>query len=94
MVAKAYQMRLLERIQQIPLGYTEVYYENAKYSLIKSEFNHGNSYKIYAEELGGNNFISLNYYITNQREILKPCEMSPEKVIHFLENYDSLALIY
>ena len=87
-------MKLLEKIQQLPLGYTEVCYENAKYGVTKSEFNNGNSYKIYAEELGGNNFISLNYYITSQNEILKPCEMPQEKVIHFLENYNSLVSIY
>lgn len=80
-------MTLLERIQQLPLGYSEVWYERVKYGVTKSEFNHGNSYKVYAEELGGNNFISLNYYCTSTREILKPCEMPTSKVIHFLENY-------
>ena len=80
-------MTLLKRIQQLPLGYSEVPYENRKYGVTKSEFNQGNSYKVYAEELGGNNFISLNYYCTSAREILKPCEMSAQKVTHFLENY-------
>jgi peptide-methionine (S)-S-oxide reductase len=82
-------MILLERIQHLPLGYSEVWYENAKYGVTKSVFNHGKSYKVYAEELGGNNFISLNYYCTSQREILKPCEMPSQKVIHFLENYQT-----
>lgn len=80
-------MNLLKRIQQLPLGYSEVYYEKVKYGVTKSEFNQGNSYKIYAAELGGNNFISLNYYCTSRDEILKPCEMPKAKVIHFLENY-------
>ncbi|WP_420570658.1 peptide methionine sulfoxide reductase [Kordia sp.] len=80
-------MKLLEKIQQLPLGYSEVYYKNVKYGVTKSEFNQGKSYKIYAEALGGNNFISLNYYCTSQNEILKPCEMPKHKVIHFLENY-------
>ena len=80
-------MTLLQRIQQLPLGYSEVYYEKVKYGVTKSEFNKGKSYKIYAEELRGNNFISLNYYCTNKDEILKPCEMPKQKVIHFLENY-------
>jgi len=80
-------MTLLQRIQQLQLGYSEVYYENAKYGVTKSEFNQGKSYKIYAEELCGNNFISLNYYKTSHTEILKPCEIPKEKVIHFLNNY-------
>lgn len=78
---------LLKHIQQLPLGYTEVYYNTKKYGVTKSEFNQGKSYKIFAEELGGNNVISLNYYITSKDGILKPCEMPQEKVIHFLENY-------
>ena len=80
-------MNLLKRIQQLPTGYSKVYYEKVKYGVTKSEFNQGNSFKIYATELGGNNFISLNYYCTSNNEILKPCEMPEEKVIHYLENY-------
>ncbi|MGH1387567.1 peptide methionine sulfoxide reductase [Kordia sp.] len=76
-----------EKIEAIALGYSEVMYNNKKYGLTKSEFNNGNSYKIYAEELGGNDFISLNYYITTKDELLKPCEMPQQKVIHFLTNY-------
>ncbi|WP_298520069.1 peptide methionine sulfoxide reductase [uncultured Kordia sp.] len=83
-------MTLLERIQQLPLGYSEVFYEKVKYGVTKSEFNEGKSYKVYASALGGNNFISLNYYCTSQREILKPCEMPEAKVTHFLENYISI----
>jgi len=90
MVAKITAMTLLQRIQQLPTGYSEVLYEHVKYGVIKSEFNQGNSYKIYASALGGNNFISLNYYCTSQREVLKPCEMPTAKVIHFLENYQTI----
>ncbi|MFK7749882.1 MAG: peptide methionine sulfoxide reductase [Kordia sp.] len=83
-------MKMLKKIQQLPLGYSEVLYENTRYSVTKSEFNQGKSYKVYASKLGGNNFISLNYYCTSTREILKPCEMPEQKVIHFLENYVSI----
>ena len=77
---------LLDKIKHIPLGYSEVTYQHKKYGVTKREFNNGNSFKVYAKELGGNNFISLNYYITKTQELLKPCEMSQQKVIHFLEN--------
>jgi len=83
-------MTLLSKIKKLPDGYSEVMYNNRKYGVTKSEFNQGKSYKVYAKELGGNNFISLNYYCTNEREILKPCEMPESKVIHFLENYISI----
>lgn len=78
---------LKEKIDAIALGYSEVTYNGKKYGITKSEFNNGNSCKIYAEELGGNDFISLNYYITTKEELLKPCEMPQQKIIHFLNNY-------
>ena len=77
---------LSKRIEKLPLGYSEVLYKNKKYGLTKSEFNKGNSIKIYAEELGGNDFISLNYYKTTTTNLLKPCEMPEQKVVHFLNN--------
>jgi hypothetical protein len=69
------------------LGYSEIIYQGKKYGVSLSEYNKGQSLKLYAKELAGNDFISLNYYITNDEELLKPCEMPEEKVIDFLNNY-------
>jgi hypothetical protein len=77
---------LLDFIHKLPVGYSEVLYAGRKYGLTRTDFNNGMSIKVYAEELGGTNFISLNYYITSSKELLKPCEMPEEKVIHFLKN--------
>jgi len=78
---------LLKRIQKLPIGYSELFFNKVKYGVIRSDYNKGKSYKIYAEALSGNDFISLNYYITNTKEHLKPCEMAEIKVINFLNNY-------
>ncbi len=75
---------LLQKIKLLPLGYSEVLYDDKKYGVTRTDFNNGKSIKLYAEELGGNDFISLNYYITNHNELLKPCEMSEQKVIRFI----------
>lgn len=77
----------MKRIKELPLGYSEVLYRDKKYGVTRSEHNQGKSTKLYAEELGGNDFISFNYYLTSHKEILKPCEMPEEKVVHFLNNY-------
>lgn len=77
---------LYEAILEIPEGYSEVYYCNKKYGITKSIFNQQKSCKIYAEELGGTDFISFNYYQLSSRPLLKPCEMLESKVIKFLEN--------
>lgn len=83
-------MKLLQYIQKIPAGYSEGIYNAKKYSLTKETFNSGRSFKIYGKELQGSDFISLNYYITSNKELLKPCEMPEQKVIHFLENIQIL----
>ena len=51
-------------LNAIAEGYSEGIYNNKKYGITKTIFNKGKSIKLYAEELGGNDFISLNYYIT------------------------------
>lgn len=78
--------RVLSAIQKIPEGYSEGIYEGHKYSIIKTTFNDGKSFKVYAKQLKGKNFISLNYYIISKQNLLKPCEMTNQKVVHFLEN--------
>jgi len=81
-------MSLLKYIQLIPKGYSEVLYKQKKYGLTKTDYNSGKSINVLAEELGGNNFISMNYYITSTSESLKPCEMPKQKVIHFMKNIE------
>jgi hypothetical protein len=81
---------LLTYIQKLPEGYSEGFYKGVKYGIIKTIFTQGNSFKIYAKELGGTDFISLNYYITRQKEWLKPCEMQEAKVIDFLKQVELL----
>ncbi|MFK8102566.1 MAG: peptide methionine sulfoxide reductase [Saprospiraceae bacterium] len=77
-------MTVKDLIAKIPLGYSEGRYKNEKYGISKQVFNAGKSFKIYAKALGGKDFISLNFYLTQDKELLKPCEMPTEKVIDFL----------
>jgi len=79
-------MPLLGQINKIPIGYSEHQYQNKKYSISRTDFNNGRSIKVFAEELGGKDFISFNFYLTQSGEQLKPCEMPKEKVIHFLQS--------
>ncbi|WP_209402221.1 peptide methionine sulfoxide reductase [Pseudozobellia sp. WGM2] len=79
--------KLRERIQKLPIGYSVVFFKSKKYGVSRSDFNNGRSVKLFAEELGDNDFISLNYYITDQADCLKPCEMPKQKVIDFLNGY-------
>ena len=49
---------MFEYIKKIPQGYSLVSYLGKKYGVSKKLFNKGQSVKPYAEELGGNDFIS------------------------------------
>jgi hypothetical protein len=83
-------MELLSDIKKLPVGFCKVIYNTKTYGVTRTDFNKGQSIKIFAQELGGTNFISLNYYCTTIAELLKPCEMPKEKVIHFLQNFEIL----
>lgn len=77
---------LLKYIDAIPEGYSLGSYRNSTYGITKTSFNSGKSIKIYGDELGRNDFVGLNYYITTKKNLLKPCEMSEAKVVDFLKN--------
>jgi len=72
------------RLRKIPEGYSERTYRGRRYGVTKTVFGGERTYKLFAEELGGSDFISCNLYVTRRGERLKPCEMPLEKVLNFL----------
>jgi len=79
-------MSYRDRLKAFPEGAREVRFNGRRYLMRKETRLGGRLIKLYAEELGGNDFISLNYYETAAKPLLKPCEMPAEKVIAFIEN--------
>ena len=67
-----------------PDGAYDVHYLGKRYLLRKETLLEGKLLKLYAEELGGNDIVSGNYYPTIKDGMLKPCEMSESKVIDFV----------
>jgi len=80
-------MNLKEKVSSIPVGSSEIWIEGRKYQVTRKDFNKGRSTKVYAEELGGKDFVSFNFYLTGKGEQLKPCEMPVQKVLNFLALY-------
>ena len=74
------------KLHALPNGANDVIYFGKRYLLRKETLLNGKLLKIYAEELGGNNIVSGNYYPTIKSGMLKPCEMSDKKVINFILN--------
>lgn len=70
----------------LPNGANDVNYLGKRYLLRKETLLHGKLLKVYAEELGGKDIVSGNYYPTMKGGMLKPCEMSDKKVIDFVLN--------
>jgi hypothetical protein len=69
-----------------PLGYFTARYAGRRYGVTSSVHANGNSFKLYAEELGGTDGISLNVYRppSSTEPTLKPCEMPVDKVTAFV----------
>lgn len=76
-----------ERLAALPIGTSTGMAHGKRYVATRSLFNGGRSSKLVAEELGGNDYISLNFYDLNAGPGLFPCEMPAQKVIAFLRSY-------
>ncbi|HIB68235.1 MAG TPA: peptide methionine sulfoxide reductase, partial [Phycisphaerales bacterium] len=74
-------------MQRIPPGYSQGFVGGVRWAATKTVHNGGRSVKIFAEELGGNDFVSCNFYRTASGLVAKPCEMPLEKVERFLRKF-------
>ena len=75
-----------QKLSALPDGANDVVYQGKRYLLRKETLFRRRLVKLYAEELGGNDIVSGNYYPTIKTGTLKPCEMSERKVIDFVLN--------
>ncbi len=73
------------KLLALPNGANDVRYLGKRYLLRKETLLNGKLLKVYAQELGGNDIVSGNYYPTIKNGMLKPCEMSDKKVIDFVQ---------
>jgi hypothetical protein len=72
------------KLLALPDGANDVSYQKRRYLLRKETLLEGKLIKLYAEDLASTDIISGNYYPTMRNGMLKPCEMSDEKVIDFV----------
>lgn len=69
----------------LPEGYFEGRYKDRRYGVRKKVSIDGKRGNLVAEELGGNDYISLNFYrLSGGVAKLKPCEMPIQKVVDFV----------
>jgi hypothetical protein len=69
-----------------PRGYFTARYAGRRYGVANTAHANGNSFKLFAEELGGADRISLNIYRPpgGTAPALRPCEMPVDKVTAFV----------
>ncbi|WP_284164631.1 hypothetical protein [Frigidibacter sp. SD6-1] len=71
-------------LDRIPDGYSEGLYEGRRWRVEKTRHSGGRSLKLFARDLGGQDFVSLNLYHLAHGDLLKPCEMPEAKVRAFV----------
>ena len=75
----------LTAFDALPAGSYGGTFAGKRYRITKTVMATGRSQKLEAEELGGNDYISFNLYrLADGTALLKPCEMSEEKVTAFV----------
>ena len=78
----------LRVLRSIPRGHSLGHYAGHRWSATLEEDAGGKRFKLFAEELGGREFVSFNLYLTgDNKPLLKPCEMPATKVIDFVLGY-------
>ncbi len=75
-----------KKLLALPNGANNTFYNNKRYLLRKETLLKGKLIKLYAEDLSSKDIVSGNYYPSMKNGMLKPCEISDEKVIDFVLN--------
>jgi hypothetical protein len=74
--------------ERVPVGWSEVVYAGRRYGLTRSVAAQGRAMAVYAEELGGQDVVSANLYLTESGPQLRACEMPAAKVVDFLAGFE------
>lgn len=75
----------LTAFDALPAGGYGGTFNGNRYRITKTVMATGRSQKLEAEELGGKDYISFNLYrLADGTALLKPCEMSEDKVTDFV----------
>lgn len=73
---------------KLPEGYSTGTYHGRRFDLSVRRSQDGRRNSLFARELAGNDIISFNLYrFTSGKSSLKPCEMSAEKVVAFVLDF-------
>lgn len=69
---------------RLPTGYLKGSFSGRTYGVTITRSKDGKRTSLFARELGGQDIVSFNLYGLSSGELLKPCEMSSQKVVDFV----------
>ena len=79
-----------DHFDRLPAGASEGLYRGRRYGVTVRTSHDGRQSWLFGEERGGSDRVSCNFYRLGDRKLLKPCEMSPDKVIDFVMGFRPL----
>ncbi|MEO0938986.1 MAG: hypothetical protein AAFY38_12605 [Pseudomonadota bacterium] len=77
-------MSFAAALRALPEGTFTGHAHGRRYVVTRQVLDGGRTVKLVAEELGGADYISLNWFDLASGPRLKPCEMPAEKVVAFV----------
>jgi hypothetical protein len=77
----------IHALSQIPDGYSEGQFNGRRWGVTIKRSVDGRRIWLFAEDLVGTDIISFNFYVIETGALLKPCEMSSNKLTKFVLGY-------
>ena len=72
-------------LERLPSGYSEGVFDGCRYGVTVKRSDDGRRNSLFARDLAATDIVSFNLYRLESGEtLLKPCEMSSEKVVRFV----------
>ncbi len=94
MTANSPDALFIAALETFPDGYGEGFLDGRRWGATIKRSDDGKRLWLYAEELGGGDFVSCNAYLLKDGGWrLKPCEMPEEKVVRFVSGYKPVGAV-
>ncbi len=76
---------VLQALSRFPDGYIRGTFEGSVWGVTVRRSDDGRRIWLFAEDLAGTDVVSFNIYrLSSGASVLKPCEMSSEKIVAFM----------
>lgn len=72
-------------LERLPRGFSEGFFDGRRYGVTVQRSDDGRRNSLFARDLAGTDIVSFNLYrMLDGDTLLRPCEMSSQKVVNFV----------